>query len=272
MGDMQLAAAAWSFRGATLAESAALWRALGIHAMDLIAPPGGLLDSRAIERDPQGQARRVNDVGMEISNIIYMFGGAFDDRPLTSPDPAVRAQNMEAFKPAVEFCQAARIPSILVLPGIDHADVPHADSLKRSADTMNAMAEIASPAGVMLIFEPHMESVLESPVETLAFMQQNPALKIALDYSHFVAQGHAPSDVDPLAPFAGHVHLRQGAKGHLQAEWEKGEIDFPAVIGLLKQHNYRGYVALEYEHDPWLDLVDVMTESILMRDAVAPLL
>jgi sugar phosphate isomerase/epimerase len=103
-------------------------------------------------------------------------------------------------------------------------------------------------------------------------MQANPALKIALDYSHFVAQGYTQAQIDPLAPFAGHVHLRQGANGHLQAEWDKGEIDFPAVMALLKQTGYAGYVALEYEHDPWLDLVDVMTESILMRDCVRPLL
>ncbi len=75
----------------------------------------------------------------------------------------------------------------------------------------------------------------------------------------------------PLS-YAGHVHLRQGSNGRLQADWETGTIDFPAVIGLLKQTGYRGYVALEYEHDPWLDLVDVMTESINMRNAVQPLL
>ena len=47
--------------------------------------------------------------------------------------------------------------------------------------------------------------------------QRNPALKIALDYSHYVAQGYQPADVDPLVPYAGHVHLRQACRGQLQA-------------------------------------------------------
>jgi sugar phosphate isomerase/epimerase len=269
---MKLSAAAWSFRGASLAESAALWHALGIHAMDLYAPPGGLLDAREIARDPQGQAKRVTEVDMEISNLIYLFGGGFDDHPLTSPDAASQAENVETFKRVLEFCQAGRVPSVLVLPGVDHPDVPHADSLKRSADSMNALAKLAAASGVKLHFEPHKESVLESPIETLEFMKQNPALKIALDYAHFVAQGYGAADIDPLAPYAGHVHLRQASKGHLQAEWEAGEIDFPHVISVLKAAGYGGYVALEYEHDPWLELVDVMTESILMRDCVRPLL
>ena len=35
-----------------------------------------------------------------------------------------------------------------------------------------------------------------------------------------------------------------------------------------------GYLTLEYEHDPWMDCdrVDVMTETIRMRDVVRPLL
>ena len=51
-------------------------------------------------------------------------------------------------------------------------------------------------------------------------------------------------------------------------------IDFAAVIDLLKRAGYGGYVTLEYEHDPWMDCdqVDVMTETIKMRDAVKPLL
>ena len=59
MTAMKLAGAAWAYVGASLSESAAILQALGVQAMDLIAAPGALLDSREIERDPQGQARRV---------------------------------------------------------------------------------------------------------------------------------------------------------------------------------------------------------------------
>lgn len=272
MSPMKLAAAAWSFRGATLAEAAAIWRALGVYALDLIAPPGGLLDAHEVARDPRGQARRVRAVGAELSNLLYMFGAAFDDHPLTSPDAAVQAANQDTCRRVVEFCVLAGIPSLLVLPGVDHPGVPHAASVRRAADALNAMAEVARAANILFVFEPHKESVLESPHETLSFLKQNPGLRIALDYSHFVAQGYSAADIEPLAPYADHVHLRQAAKGHLQAEWQSGEIDFVRVMARLKEVGYQGYVTLEYEHDPWLDLVDVMTESIRMRDCVRPLL
>ena len=270
MNTMKLAGAAWAYVGASLSESAAILQALGVQAMDLIAAPGALLDSQEIERDPQGQARRVTEAGLPISNLLYVFG----DRPLNSVDDTVRAANLETFKRVLQFCTAAGIPSVLVLPGVDQVGISHEEAVELSAAAMNELAALAAAANVLLLFEPHIESVLESPFDTLAFLQRNPALKIVLDYSHFVAQGYQPVDVDPLVPYAGHVHLRQACRGKLQARWDDGVIDFPAVVELLKSAGYSGYLALEYEHDPWMDCdqVDVMTETIKMRDVVSPLL
>ena len=274
MTAMKLAGAAWAYVGASLPESAAILQALGVQAMDLIAAPGALLDSREIERDPQGQARRVTEAGLPLSNLLYVFGDGFDDRPLNSVDDTVRAANLETFKRVLQFCTAARIPSVLALPGVDQAGISHEEAVDLSAAAMNEMAALAATADVPLLFEPHIGSVLESPFDTLAFLQRNPALKIVLDYSHFVAQGYQPADADPLVPYAGHVHLRQACRDKLQARWDDGVIDFPAVVELLKRAGYSGYLTLEYEHDPWMDCdqVDVMTETIKMRDVVRPLL
>ena len=274
MTAMKLAGAAWAYVGASLAESAAILQALGVQAMDLIAAPGALLDSREIERDPQGQARRVTEAGLPLSNLLYVFGDGFDDRPINSVDESVRAANLETFKQVLHFCTAARIPSVLVLPGVDQVGISHEEAVALSAAAMNELAALAAAENVTFLFEPHVESVLESPFDTLTFLQRNPALKIVLDYSHFVAQGYEPADVDPLAPYAGHVHLRQACRDKLQARWDDGVIDFPAVVELLEAAGYSGYLTLEYEHDPWMDCdqVDVMTETIRMRDEIRHLL
>ena len=274
MTAMKLAGAAWAYVGASLSESAAILQALGIGAMDLMAVPGGLLDSREIERDPEGQARRVTEAGLPLSNLLYIFGDGFDDRPVNSVDESVRAANRETFKRVLQFCKAARIPSVLVLPGVDQVGISHEEAVALSAAAMNELAALAAAENVTFLFEPHVESVLESPFDTLTFLQRNPALKIVLDYSHFVAQGYEPADVDPLVPYASHVHLRQACRDKLQARWDDGVIDFPAVVELLEAAGYSGYLTLEYEHDPWMDCdqVDVMTETIRMRDEIRRLL
>ena len=200
MTTLKLAGAAWSFVGASLSESAAIWQALGIEAMDLMAVPGGLLDSREIERYPEGQARRVTEVGFPLNNLLYIFGDGFDDRPVNSVDESVRAANRETFKRVLQFCKAANISSVLVLPGVEQEGITHEEAVALSAAAMNDLAALAAAEDVLFLFEPHVESVLESPFETMTFMQQNPALKIVLDYSHFMAQGYDPGTVDPLRP------------------------------------------------------------------------
>ena len=44
------------------------------------------------------------------------------------------------------------------------------------------------------------------------------------------------------------------------------------MIRQLQAAGYDEYVALEYEHDQWMEMdrCDVMTETIKMRDAVLP--
>lgn len=275
MSTLKLAGAAWSFVGTSLVESAQIWRALGVHAMDLLAIPDTPINAEEIDRDPQGLARRFTEPGMELPNLIYFFGSSFEDRAINSTDPAVRRRNMETLKNVLECCQAAQIQSLLISPGVDQPGKSHQDSLALAAASLNEMNTLAQDAGVPLIFEPHVDSILEDPRETVEFLRQNPGLSIALDYSHFVAQGYPTSAIDPLVPYAGHFHLRQGADQQLQARWDDGIIDFSTAIGLLKEAGYKGYLTLEYEHDPgWMDMdkCDVMTETIKMRNLVQPLL
>ena len=64
------------------------------------------------------------------------------------------------------------------------------------------------------------------------------------------------------------VPPNQEYTGELQCIWDEGEIDCPLIMRQLKDQNYDGYICFEYEMDPWLALVDVMTETIKMRDVV----
>jgi sugar phosphate isomerase/epimerase len=125
---------------------------------------------------------------------------------------------------------------------------------------------------VLLVYEPHVESILENPHDVLKFASENNEVKLVIDYSHAVSLGYSTNELNLLVPFAGHVHLRQAAPDKIQARWDEGHIDFPALIGLLQTTGYEGYLTLEYEHDKFwnMDRCDVMCETIKMRDTVLP--
>jgi sugar phosphate isomerase/epimerase len=269
---MKLGGAAWSWVGATLVESANIWRALGVHSMDLCAVPGTAIDPSEIERDPRGQAQKFREPEMDLGNIIILLGSNFAERAINSPNAGLQSRNVETFKRIVECCAAAGLSSVTVLPGVDQPGMSHDDSIARSGEALYNLIEIGAASGVLVVFEPHFQSVFESPVDTLEFLQRNPEIKIALDYSHFMCAGFSPGQVDPLVPFAGHVHLRQGADGKMQARWEEGIVDYPRVMRQLQAAGYDDYVVFEYEHDDWMEMdrCDVMTETIKMRDAVLP--
>lgn len=274
MKKINLAGAAWSWVGATLAESAAIYRALGINALDLIAIPGTRLDTHQIAADPLGHARQALELGATLSNLLMFFGTSFCDRPVNSPDRTVRDKNLDTFQRVIEYCAAAKVYSVTVLPGVQSQGQSRADALQCAATELNRLTEVAKAAGVMLVYEPHVESILENPSDVVVFSRENTELRLVLDYSHGISAGYSIADLEPLIPYAGHVHLRQAAPGKIQARWEEGAIDFPGLMSQLVQSKYQGFATLEYEHDKFwnMDQCDVMTETIKMRNAVLPYL
>jgi sugar phosphate isomerase/epimerase len=271
---MRLSGASWLFPGATLAESAGIYRVLGIEAVDLLAIPGATLqpqiDAQSIIQDPDGEARRIRDLSIMIAAIVFLFGREIAQRAVNDKDADVRRQNREHFYSVVEFCTQAGIPTITLLPGIPQAEWSREKSLETAAQSLNELAGIAEAKNVTLTFEPHLGSILETPQETLTFIEANPRLKLTLDYSQFISQGYLQNEVDALIAHTRHVHLRQAARNALQARWEEGNIDFSDVVARLKSARYTGFLTLEYQHGPWGN-IDMMTETLKMRNFLCSL-
>jgi hypothetical protein len=116
--SMQLCGAAWSFVGTTLQESVAIYRALGIKAVDLIALPGAILDSQTVIREPAKEAKRINDLNVQVGNLIFSFASGFSERAINHRDSKVRMSNVKEFHAVIEFCWRGSIPLITVLPGV----------------------------------------------------------------------------------------------------------------------------------------------------------
>lgn len=278
LGSMPLSGASWSFVGTSLEESAAIYRTLGVNTIDLLALAGASrqpqIDSRRIIEEPQRMARRIGEVGSGCANIIFFFGSDFFERALNHKDPRVRRRNLKEFPAVLEFCASASIPSITLLPGMPQEGWSTEKSLAISAEVLNEMAAMADKRGITVTFEAHVSSILESPREALIFMQANPRLKLTLDFSHFAYLGYPQEEGEPLVGYTGHVHLRQAGRKEIQARWNQGQINFKRIITKLQLARYTGFLALEYEHDEgWLDMdqVDVMTETIKMRDFLCSL-
>ena len=82
--------------------------------------------------------------------------------------------------------------------------------------------------------------------------------------------GYRQDEIETLVPHAGHIHLRQAKQGHLQNKLEEGTINFPSLLGALRDAEYGGWLAIEYVHQAYMNTLfdDVLTETVRMRDLV----
>lgn len=265
---MKLSVTSWSFPRCTLEETVGILKSLGFGAVDVGLFYRSALDKEALLDGPEGAAEQLRVHDIALSNFYYLFGASPEDRNLALPESL--GENLKDFKKVTAFCKAAEIPSVMLLPGVLNQGQGRQDALEQTATALKELLPLAQDAGVVLTIEPHVHSYLESPSLVLDLVEKVPDLKLALDYAHFVCLGYRQEEIDVLAPYAGHVHLRQARPGVLQAKLEEGTINFPALFATLRETGYDGYLAAEYVHQAYMNTLfdDVLSETVKMRDLV----
>lgn len=266
---MQLSLTSWSLPLCTLGECSAIARALNIPFLDVGYFYRSALDRRRVLEEPEGYANEVvGTIGSSPSNFFHLFGQTVQDRNLA--DPSSAQTNIADFTKVLRFCSAAGIPSILVLPGVINPGQSRRQALHVSSSALAQMQSMAAKSNVLLTIEAHVHSYLESPTLTLELLKAVPGLRLTLDYTHFLCLGYRQDEIDDLAPYATHVHLRQARVGALQTGVEMGTLNFNAILGVLRDTNYSGFLALEYVHQEYMNTLfeDVLSETIKLRDLV----
>jgi sugar phosphate isomerase/epimerase len=245
---------------------------LGAHA------DGPHLKPDRIEANPLREAdlatRAVDAAGIGVADLFPTFGEGFRDRPVNTPDPAVRAANRRRFEGFVEFCRRAECPGITLLPGVVLPEMGEERSFELAREALTELVEIGRSADLRVSIEAHLESVVEEPERALALVEAVPGLQLTLDYSHFIAAGIPVERVHPLLPHAGHFHARQAAPGHLQRPRRLGTIDFADIMRRLSELSYPGAICIEYTWQEWrgCNTEDVVSESVLLRDELKQIL
>jgi sugar phosphate isomerase/epimerase len=225
-----------------------------------------------VRSDPSGWADRLGESlrsrALEVADLVCIAWTDYETLALNHPDAAERQRSMAFFTDMVEFAACLGVPGMTILPGIDWPDEEHEESLARVADELAPRVAAAAAAGVALSIEPHVGSVCHTPAEVMAICEQVPDVSVTLDYTHFLSEGFAEVDVDPLLVRTRHLHARGGAAGRIQTPWSENTIDYDRIVGRLVDDGYDGFVAIEYCWVDWegMNNVDVISESVILRD------
>ena len=262
---MYLSLTAWSLPSCTLQEAADISKALGIGALDVGLFYRSALDKAAILSDPKGAASGLERLGVKLPNYYHLFGEGLGGRNLALP--GTLDENLKDLEQVLTFADAADIGSVFILPGIVNPGQSRAEAEAVSTKSLSEMVALARDFETRLSIEPHVHSFAESP-DIVRRLVDDTGVQLALDYSHFACLGYRQDEIDPLAPHAGHVHLRQGKMGALQTKFDHGTLNFPAMFGTLRDAGYTGALAIEPVHQDYMNTLfeDVLTEIVALRD------
>lgn len=166
------------------------------------------------------------------------------------PDGPELEAEMASVKRWVDYAAAMGAPHIRVFAG-DPKGLDKAVAKKQCARALDECGAYAATKGVWLGLENH-GGIVADVADLLDILQavKSPWVGVNLDSGNFYGPGDPYDDMARLAPYAVNVQVKVEINRRGQG---KEPTDLARVTKILRQANYQGFVALEYEAapDPW---------------------
>ncbi|WP_322512486.1 hydroxypyruvate isomerase family protein [Chloroflexus sp.] len=166
-------------------------------------------------------------------------------------DPDQRAQFRDEISRSAALAVDLACDHLIVHGGITRADLDRSTQRAHLVEALREAAETASDAGINLLLEPrnqidHPGSFLWSSDEGFAIVRELglPHVKLLFDcYHQQISEGNLTQRILANLDLIGHIHVADVPGRH---EPGTGEINYEHIFGILREHNYSGYVGLEY--------------------------
>ena len=162
----------------------------------------------------------------------------------TLKDDAKRAVEIQKVKDWTARAAKLGAKTVRIFAGKLEDGEKLADAQKRVVDAMNECCEVAEKLGVFLALENH-GGITDTPEHLLELVKpvKSPALGVNIDTGNFNTPDPY-ADIAKIAPY--------GVVSQVKTEVNPGgkkkvEADLSRVVKILKDANFHGYVALEYE-------------------------
>lgn len=163
-------------------------------------------------------------------------------------------EKMAAYRSAIDFAQMSKIPAIHSHFGFIPED-PMSPDYRFFLNNIRELALYAKERGVDIYFE----TGQETPIALIRTIRDvgTGNLFVNCDVANLVLYGKAnPTDaIRMFGPLVKDLHIKDGTYpdrehpdqlGH-EKPIPEGDVDFPAIIKILKEEGYKGSLTIEYE-------------------------
>jgi L-ribulose-5-phosphate 3-epimerase len=198
----------------------------------------------------QDEVMRARDeVGLIIPSVC---GKGHWDKPLTDPDPAVRAEGVASLKQTLRDAKRYGATSVLLVPGKVTKEVSYPQAYERSQQEIRKAIPLAEELGVKIAIENVWNQFLMSPLEAARYVDEfnSPAVGWHFDVGNVINYGWPEQWIRILGKRIQKLHIKEYSRSKRDNEglWKgfavpltEGDNDWPAVMKALDDIGYHGW-------------------------------
>ncbi len=204
-----------------------------------------------LDQDEVLRAR--DETGLAIPSVC---GRDHWKKPLSDPDPKVRAEGLEALKQTLRDAKRYGASSVLLVPGVVNKKISYADAYTRSQAEIRKAIPLAEELGVKIAIENVWNDFLLSPLEAARYVDEfhSPAVGWHFDVGNILNYGWPEQWIRILGPRIQKLHIKEFSrkKRDNQGLWKgfdvtllEGDNNWPAVMKAVDDIGYRGWAITE---------------------------
>ena len=178
------------------------------------------------------------------------------DKPLSDPDPGVRADGLEALKQTLRDAKRYGASSVLLVPAIVNKQVTYAEAYSRSQAEILKAVPLAEELGVKIACENVWNQFLLSPLEAARYVDEfhTPAVGWHFDVGNILNYGWPEQWIRMLGKRIQKLHIKEFSRKKRDGEglWKgfdvkllEGDDDWPAVMKAVDEIGYTGWAITE---------------------------
>ncbi len=182
-------------------------------------------------------------------------------KPLSDPNPTVRAAGLEGLKTALHDCKEYGASSVLLVPAQVKKEVPYDQAYVRSQAEIRKAVPLAEELRVKIAVENVWNNFLLSPLESARYIDEfnSPALVWHFDVGNCINNGWPEHWIHILGQRVHKLHIKEysrkkrdaeGPYKGFQVEYLEGDNDWPAVMQALDDVGYKGWGTAEPAYRP----------------------
>lgn len=225
--------------------------AAGFTEIDLLAIEGWVHINPSEMQERNLWREELTQHGLTVRALNTGVGPQLHDRSETA-----NSTRTTETRSLLDYMKDAGVSVAAIQPRAKDESREWEDVLQDCIASVREQVEMASADGISFALELHVNSPFESIDQAKRLLEEWPDVPLIYDPSHFIMQGIPLQETRWLMKNAKHCHVRDCARGRLQAPFGDGEVDFKWVVNTLGEEGFQGAFSIEYLESKDFDAIE----------------